>query len=164
MNNGVRGWLASARHLSDARPRRYQCSPLSTTGGILQQFEVAKRYDENSSGAATVLVLDEVGLAEYSPDMPLKVLHGMLVDPEIAIIGVSNWVLDPAKMNRCICLQRPTPSMNSLLLTGTALLCSRAQHPCTRTPSLLSPALPRHLPCNGHTTTHTLAPPPFPPA
>ena len=98
---------------------RYQCSPLSTTGGILQQFEIAKRYDENSKGAATVLVLDEVGLAEYSPDMPLKVLHGMLVNPAISIIGVSNWVLDPAKMNRCICLQRPTPSMDSLLLTGT---------------------------------------------
>jgi E3 ubiquitin-protein ligase RNF213 len=39
-----------------------------------------------------------VGLAEHSPDMPLKVLHGILVSPPIAIIGLSNWVLDPAKM------------------------------------------------------------------
>ena len=48
-----------------------------------------------------------VGLAEHSPDMPLKVLHGILVDPPIAVVGISNWTLDAAKMNRAICLQRP---------------------------------------------------------
>jgi hypothetical protein len=30
----------------------------------------------------------------------------MLVDPPISIVGLSNWALDPAKMNRAICLQR----------------------------------------------------------
>jgi hypothetical protein len=30
--------------------------------------------------------------------MPLKVLHGILVDPPIAIVGLSNWVLDSAKV------------------------------------------------------------------
>jgi hypothetical protein len=40
--------------------------------GILQQFNVACRYQEQTSNALSALVLDEVGLAEFSPDMPLK--------------------------------------------------------------------------------------------
>jgi hypothetical protein len=37
-------------------------------------------------------------------DMPLKVLHKMLVDPPIAIVGLSNWKLDPAKVGREVAL------------------------------------------------------------
>ena len=59
-----------------------------------------------------MLLLDEVGLAEHSPDMPLKVLHGILVDPPISIVGLSNWVLDPAKMAR--------RSPNCILLSASA--------------------------------------------
>eukprot|EP01052_Picozoa_sp_SAG31_P009056 SAG31_NODE_468_length_15250_cov_5.304138_10_plen_399_part_00 len=69
-----------------------------------------------------VLLLDEVGLAEHSPDMPLKVLHGILVDPPVAIVGLSNWVLDPAKMNRAVCLQRPEPSEQDLELTAQRII------------------------------------------
>jgi E3 ubiquitin-protein ligase RNF213 len=59
-----------------------------------------------------------VGLAENSPDMPLKVLHYMLVDPPIAIVGLSNWALDSSKMNRAICLQRPEPTAEDIMFTG----------------------------------------------
>jgi len=65
----------------------------------------------------TCLLLDEVGLAEHSPDMPLKVLHAILVDPPIAVVGLSNWLLDPAKMNRAICLQRTEPSEMEIQVT-----------------------------------------------
>lgn len=41
--------------------------------GILQQFNVACRYQQQTTDAISALVLDEVGLAEFSPDMPLKV-------------------------------------------------------------------------------------------
>ena len=85
---------------------QYQCSPMSTTQSIKKQYDAAKASQEQSIGVITVLLLDEVGLAEYSPDMPLKVLHSMLVDPPIAIVGVSNWALDSSKMNRAILLQR----------------------------------------------------------
>lgn len=96
----------------------YQCSPLSDSQSIQHQFDMAVRYQESANDCITLLLLDEVGLAEYSPEMPLKVLHGMLVDPPIAIVGLSNWTLDPAKMNRAICLQRTEPSILDMQLTG----------------------------------------------
>ncbi len=46
----------------------------------------------------------------------------MLVQPPISIVGLSNWVLDSAKMNRAICLHRPDPAQTEIHLTGTYLL------------------------------------------
>jgi hypothetical protein len=54
--------------------------------------------------------------------MPLKVLHGMLVDPPIAVVGLSNWVLDAAKMNRAICLQRTEPTESDIQITGQSIV------------------------------------------
>ncbi|KAH9251570.1 hypothetical protein BASA81_010609 [Batrachochytrium salamandrivorans] len=96
----------------------YQCSPLSTAQEIKRQFDVACRYQSHASEQVSVFVLDEVGLAEFSPSLPLKVLHSMLVDPPCAVIGVSNWTLDRAKMNRAILLTRPEPSVFDLKFTG----------------------------------------------
>jgi hypothetical protein len=103
---------------------QYQCSPLSTSNSIKFQFESARAFQEHSSNVLTVLLLDEVGLAENSPDMPLKVLHYMLVNPPIAIVGLSNWALDSSKMNRAICLQRPEPSETDIMLTGRSIVAS----------------------------------------
>jgi len=50
------------------------------------------------------------------------VLHGILVEPPISIVGLSNWVLDPAKMNRSLCVQRPDPSEQDVRLTGERIL------------------------------------------
>ena len=44
----------------------------------------------------------------------MKVLHEVLVDSPVAIVGISNWALDPAKMNRAVCLRRPEPKENDL--------------------------------------------------
>ncbi len=49
-----------------------------------------------------VLFLDEMCLAEQSNKKPLKVLHKLLQNPEISLIGLSNWSLDSAKMNRVV--------------------------------------------------------------
>lgn len=46
---------------------------------------------------SVVVLLDEVGLAEQSPHMPLKVLHKELEHSNISVVGISNWTLDPAK-------------------------------------------------------------------
>jgi hypothetical protein len=56
----------------------YQCSPLSTSQGIEQAFEAAARYKRESPNSIVVMLLDEVGLAEQSPHLPLKVLHKVL--------------------------------------------------------------------------------------
>ncbi len=52
------------------------------------------------------MVIDELGLAENSPFNPLKVLHKILENPKISMVGVSNWSLDASKMNRAIHLSR----------------------------------------------------------
>ena len=76
----------------------------------------------------SVVVLDEIGLAEDSPLMPLKTLHPLLEDGtatteesetmsdqrRVGFIGLSNWALDPAKMNRGIMLSRGVPSKDEL--------------------------------------------------
>lgn len=105
----------------------YQCSPLSTAMGIKHQYEIACNYQKKAFRTMTVLLLDEVGLAEHSPDMPLKVLHGILVRPKVSVVGLSNWTLDAAKMNRAICLQRPNPSPADIHLTGVHLLTEQQQ-------------------------------------
>ena len=100
----------------------YQCSPMSDSRSIQHQFDMAVRYQEYAHNTITVLLLDEVGLAEHSPEMPLKCLHGMLVDPPIAVVGLSNWVLDPAKMNRAILVQRPEPNKYDIANTGASIM------------------------------------------
>ena len=60
----------------------YQCSPLSTADGIIGVFKQSSRFQEqkNLDEYTSVVVLDEVGLAEDSPRMPLKALHPLLED------------------------------------------------------------------------------------
>ncbi|KXJ23404.1 E3 ubiquitin-protein ligase RNF213 [Exaiptasia diaphana] len=107
----------------------YQCSPLSTPEGIVATFRQCRRLQENNPGDryASVVVLDEVGLAEDSPLLPLKTLHALLEDGgsdeiietddkhrQVAFIGISNWALDPAKMNRGLMLMRAEPDKKEL--------------------------------------------------
>lgn len=113
----------------------YQCSPQSTPEGILATFQQctelqeSKNKERKSDRFASVVVLDEVGLAEDSPKMPLKTLHPLLEDgnqnddyiiqmensfTRVAFIGLSNWALDPAKMNRGIMLCRNEPDGDEL--------------------------------------------------
>jgi hypothetical protein len=53
----------------------FQCSPLATAEGIQSVFKVCARYqtDKKPETFVSVVVLDEVGLAEDSPRMALKV-------------------------------------------------------------------------------------------
>ena len=101
---------------------QYQCSPMSSSDAIQRQYEMACRYQAHAHDTLTCLLLDEVGLAEHSPDMPLKVLHSILVHPPIAIIGLSNWALDPAKMNRAVCIRRTEPSPLDIELTAASIV------------------------------------------
>lgn len=124
----------------------YQCSPLSTADGIISVFKQSSKYqtEKKLDEFSSVVVLDEVGLAEDSPKMPLKALHPLLedgtdgsedlnienfesggqvdsvnkVNKRVAFIGISNWSLDPAKMNRGIMLCRSPPGLEELEQTA----------------------------------------------
>ncbi|KAI6652351.1 E3 ubiquitin-protein ligase [Oopsacas minuta] len=135
----------------------YQCSQLSTADGIIGVFKSCRSLQRKtgSNKFAACVVLDEVGLAEDSPLLPLKVLHPLLEDnsygseeienelnesdllsmemnvmreetrsakddvddtkDRVAFIGISNWSLDPAKMNRGIMVSRGDPDLDELV-------------------------------------------------
>ncbi|CAG8539266.1 11960_t:CDS:10, partial [Gigaspora rosea] len=70
------------------------------------------------------------GLAETSPHNPLKVLHAKLEpplgskssQPEVPVIGISNWRLDNSKSSRALLVQRPLFSEDDLVDTAKCLL------------------------------------------
>ena len=106
----------------------YQGSESSTSEGINEIFEKASSYKKHNKDANVlpVVLLDEVGLAENSPNNPLKVLHSILEPgkgklPDVAVVGISNWALDAAKMNRAIHLSRPEPTIKDLEETAISL-------------------------------------------
>ena len=112
--------------------RSYQCSQLTTSKEIQNLFESCQTIQEESAAdCVACVVLDEVGLAEDSPSLPLKILHPLLEDginetngqrPNIAFIGLSNWALDPAKMNRGIMLRLEDPTLEDIVDTGQSII------------------------------------------
>ncbi|CAG8501307.1 19531_t:CDS:10, partial [Dentiscutata erythropus] len=93
----------------------HQGSSSSTSEGILKVFQKAQNFQETSSNefpVISVVLLDEVGLAETSPFNPLKVLHSLLEPsykssrPSVSVIGISNWRLDNSKSSRALLVQR----------------------------------------------------------
>jgi hypothetical protein len=60
----------------------YQCSQLSTPESVIEVFHNASNFQkkQDRSSYVAVVVLDEVGLAEDSPNLPLKALHPLLED------------------------------------------------------------------------------------
>ncbi|KAM3672048.1 LOW QUALITY PROTEIN: E3 ubiquitin-protein ligase RNF213-like [Ammospiza maritima maritima] len=124
------------KHLKQIHLVSFQCSPLSTPEGIIGTFKHCARFQEgkNLEEYVSVVVLDEIGLAEDSPKMPLKTLHPLLEDgciddvpdphKKVGFIGISNWALDPAKMNRGIFVSRGDPSREELIESAEGICCS----------------------------------------
>ncbi|XP_009867566.1 PREDICTED: E3 ubiquitin-protein ligase RNF213-like, partial [Apaloderma vittatum] len=118
----------------------FQCSPHSKPEGIISTFRQCAQLQEgqNRDEFVHVVLLDEIGLAEDSPDMPLKTLHPLLEDgciddekPEdykkVGFVGISNWALDPAKMNRGLLVLRTEPSREELVKTAKSI-CADQPH------------------------------------
>ncbi|XP_063997715.1 E3 ubiquitin-protein ligase rnf213-alpha-like [Pogoniulus pusillus] len=118
----------------------FQCSPYSKPEGIISIFRQCAQFQKgkNLNEFVSVVLLDEIGLAEDSPDMPLKTLHPLLengcVDDEkpeaykkVGFVGISNWALDPAKMNRGLLVFRMEPSRDELVKTAKGI-CADQPH------------------------------------
>eukprot|EP00466_Bigelowiella_natans_P005499 jgi/Bigna1/142947/aug1.74_g17655 len=111
------------RHFPSVSLFSYQCSPLSTSAGIEQAFMKAHKYKQQSPNSIVIVLLDEVGLAEQSPHLPLKVLHKVLDEGgDYSLVGISNWALDPAKMNRAVHLFRAAPGVEDLSKTAQGMV------------------------------------------
>ena len=113
----------------------FQGSETSTSAGVLKVFEKAKdvlrsrkEKGEKLDDIRSMIFFDEMGLAEISKFNPLKVIHSELdFDPDrpeteqVAFVGISNWKLDAAKMNRGIFLSIPEPDQDDLIYTAITI-------------------------------------------
>ncbi|KAK2820122.1 hypothetical protein Q5P01_023081 [Channa striata] len=128
------------KHLKQVHMVSFQCSPHSSPEGIIGTFRNCARFqkDKNMDEYVSVVVLDEIGLAEDSPQMPLKTLHPLLEDGcidndkpdshmKVGFVGISNWALDPAKMNRGIFVSRWDPVEDELVETAKGICSSSKQ-------------------------------------
>ena len=86
----------------------YQCSQLSTPESVIEVFNTAKRFQEDPEKLkyVSVVVLDEVGLAEDSPNLPLKALHPLLEDgtegTESQQVSLNDWkFINVSKHSSC---------------------------------------------------------------
>ncbi|PKK65362.1 hypothetical protein RhiirC2_68609 [Rhizophagus irregularis] len=112
----------------------HQGSSSSTSEGIIKVFEKANKYQETTSNqfpVISVVLLDNVDLAEKSPFNPLKVLHSLLesvypaTGPTVSVIGISNLCLDNSKSSRALLVQRPQFDLHDLVDTAERLLNTR---------------------------------------
>ena len=124
----------------------YQGSLTSTSKGIIDSFKDAekklkyfkeknknvksgeKKNFNNGGGVIICVFIDEIGLCEIAPSNPLKALHTYLeldykntnLDEKLAFVGISNWKLDAAKMNRGIYLNVINPISDIEQMYNTA--------------------------------------------
>ena len=87
----------------------YQGSETSTAEGIEQVFNKASNAQKKNKDRnfITLVFFDEMGLAERSSNNPLKVIHYLLekdTENSVPFLGISNWRLDAAKINRALSL------------------------------------------------------------
>ena len=104
----------------------YQGSLTSSSEEIKTIFSRAKKVNAKQKNLRkknlSVILFDELGLAEISPNNPLKVIHSELDDKrEVGFVGISNWTLDASKMNRGIHLSIQEPDEKDLTLTALTI-------------------------------------------
>jgi E3 ubiquitin-protein ligase RNF213 len=98
--NTMRGSRSNSeffQQLPRLQPFSVQCSGQITSTTITECWNEASEFQKHA-GADTisVVMLDEIGLAQHGEHMPLKVLHSLLAEspPPVAFVGLSNWALD----------------------------------------------------------------------
>ena len=121
----------------------FQGSMASTSKGVEKVFDRARdNYSQlNAHDKLTnisMIFFDEMGLAEHSPNNPLKVIHSKLEydenegEKKVAFLGISNWSLDAAKMNRGITISIPDLSEEDNIETSLTIGKSYNENLATR--------------------------------
>jgi hypothetical protein len=104
----------------------------SNSKGVENIFKKARNILKNipesdKDNNISMIFFDEMGLAEHSPNNPLKVIHAELEydlnedDKKIAFVGISNWSLDASKMNRGIFISIPEPDEEDIIKTSLTI-------------------------------------------
>ena len=110
----------------------YQGSLSSTSEGVETIFKKANnaidKFKSEKKENISMIFFDEMGLAEHSPNNPLKVIHSQLeIDPDrdkkpkASFVGISNWILDAAKMNRGLHISIPELDEEDIKITSKTI-------------------------------------------
>ena len=93
-------------------------------GKKLEYYKKKKINDKDTELPISMVLFDELGLAERSESNPLKVLHSRLdyagKEDGVSFVGISNYTLDAAKVNRALVLSVPDLDKNINEITETA--------------------------------------------
>ena len=135
ITRSMRGYLSKNpffKELPKVIVNSYQGSMGSTSEGVENVFKKARKVIQEINpierdSNISMIFFDEMGLAEHSPNNPLKVIHAELEydlnegDKKIAFVGISNWALDASKMNRGIFISIPEPDEEDMKDTALTI-------------------------------------------
>ena len=118
--------------LPSVRELYFQCSPLSTSAGFQSLFQSAQKMSVDPQVMLGMVVLDELGLADLSPEKPIKVLHSALERKSVltygeteessySVVALSSWTVDAAQVNRGILINRKMSNRKDLWETASEL-------------------------------------------
>ena len=135
ITRSMRGYLSNNplfKELPKVIVNSYQGSIGSTSEGVENVFQKARKViqeinPKERDANISMIFFDEMGLAEHSPNNPLKVIHAELEydqnegDKKVAFVGISNWSLDASKMNRGIFISIPEPDEEDMKETAVTI-------------------------------------------
>ena len=91
----------------------------------INDIDINENTSKTKDDIISLVYFDEMGLAEESPNNPLKVIHSELEyddnELKVGFVGISNWILDASKMNRTIFLGVPPLEEKDLEETAYAI-------------------------------------------
>ncbi|XP_053396322.1 E3 ubiquitin-protein ligase rnf213-alpha-like [Mercenaria mercenaria] len=115
------------RELKQAQMVTFQCSPITAKSGIENAFSQCAQLqrDKDLDTFVSVVVLDDMDMADNSTGMPLQTLPQLLDDgvlglespathKKVAFIGISGHVPEPALVNRGVIVQTEVPDLQQL--------------------------------------------------
>ena len=132
LQNSMKGKSASKSFLCNYFPEliiyKIQGALNTKSEDVLKVFEEARqkqKEEKNKNDKLHLVLMDEMGLAELSPNNPLKVTHFELEREEndkVPFVGISNWALDASKMNRVIYIVVQDPDLEDLIETAKEIV------------------------------------------
>ena len=132
LENSMKGKAGSNSYLCKSFPEliihRIQGALNTKTEEVLNVFKES-RDEQKKEGELKehlhLVLMDEMGLAELSPNNPLKVTHFELEkedNEKVSFVGITNWALDASKMNRVIYIVVQDPDEEDLILTAEEIV------------------------------------------
>ena len=125
LENSLKGKISSKSFLCKYFPEliiyKIQGALNTKTDDVLKVFEEARQKQKDELGKDNhlhLVLMDEMGLAELSPNNPLKVTHFELEredNDKVPFVGISNWALDASKMNRVLYIVVQDPDEEDLI-------------------------------------------------